>query len=106
MNKKLIHILIANKDDKTRERVVKIEQYWSTIDKSNRKRKTNSTYLKAFVLSSEQLVLCQRLRFHAGLLTYVILHNIEASSGLLVDIQNATERDAPGLKTKILVSLR
>ena len=62
----------------------------------------NSPYLKAFILSSEQLVLCERLQFHAGLISYVLLHNIEASSGLLQEIHERKNQRDPSLE--ILVS--
>ena len=55
----------------------------------------NSPYLKAFILSSEQLALCERLQFHAGLISYVLLHNIEASSGLLQEIYEGNNQSDP-----------
>lgn len=69
-----------------RERVSEIEQFWSPSDEENTFEKP-SPYLTAFILSSEQLVLCQRMQFHAGLISYVLLHIIEASSGLLQENQ-------------------
>ena len=86
-----------------RERVSEIEQFWSSSDEENTFDKS-SPYLNAFVLSSEQLVLCHRMHFHAGLLSYVLLHNIEASSGLLQEHQTNKQENIHETKLAILVS--
>ena len=86
-----------------RERVSEIEQFWSSSDEENTFDKS-SPYLSAFILSSEQLVLCQKLHFHAGLISYVLLHNIEASSGLLQEQQTDEQENIQETKLAILVS--
>ena len=86
-----------------RQRALEIEQFWSTSHEDNTAY-FPSTYSKAFILSSEQLVVCQRLRFQAGLLAYVVLHCIEASSGLLVELQNMKRKKVKEIKSWLLVS--
>ena len=61
-----------------RERVSEIETYWTASENENGPGDLQPTYLEAFALSSEQLVLSQKLEFQAGIECYVILHNIEA----------------------------
>ena len=70
-----------------RERVSEIETYWTASENENGSGDIQPTYLQAFALSAEQLVLSLKLDFQAGIICYVILHNIEASSGLLEEIQ-------------------
>ena len=88
-----------------RERVSEIETYWTASENENGPRDLQPTYLEAFALSSEQLVLSQKLEFQAGIECYVILHNIEASSGLLEEIQKAKNNDFTTDMLKIVVSL-
>ena len=97
------NIFLSYKDDNIRERVSEIEQFWSKLQDEN-KSDEHSPYLTAFILSAEQLVLCQRLRLHAGLISYVILHNIEASSGLLQEINFGEDEIFGEIKQSILVS--
>ena len=82
--------------------MLEIEQYWSTSQEEI-ESDISSTYLSPFVLSSEQLVLCQKVNFHAGIIAYVLLHNIEAASGLLVEIQSHQIDSIDVVKEKILV---
>ena len=70
-----------------RKRVLEIEQFWSTSQEEV-ESDISSTYLRPFILSAEQVVLCQRVNFQPGIIAYVLLHNIEATSGLLVEIKN------------------
>ena len=93
------------KDDKMRERVSEIETYWTASENENGPRDLQPTYLEAFALSAEQLVLSQKLKFQAGVICYVMLHNIEASSGLLEEIQKAKNNDFTNDMLKIVVSL-
>ena len=88
-----------------RERVSEIETYWTASENENGPGDLQPTYLEAFALSSEQLVLSQKLEFQAGIECYVILHNIEASSGLLEEIQKAKYNDVTNDMLKIVVSL-
>ena len=88
-----------------RERVSEIERYWTASENENGPEDLQPTYLEAFVLASEQLVLSQKLEFQAGIECYVILHNVEASSGLLEEIQKATNKDFTKDMRKIVVSL-
>ena len=88
-----------------RERVSEIETYWTASENENGPGDLQPTYLQAFVLSAEQLVLSQKLEFQAGIECYVILHNVEASSGLLEEIQKATNKDFTKDMRKIVVSL-
>ena len=93
------------KDDKMRERVSEIETYWTASENENGPGDLQPTYLQAFVLSAEQLVLSQKLDFQAGIICYVILHNIEASSGLLEEIQRTQNNDFTNDMRNIVVSL-
>ena len=86
-----------------RKRIYEIEQYWSTYDVENG-TDTPSAFLTAFSLSSEQLVLCQRLNFNPGIITYIILHNVEASSGVLADLQNEDQANTKEVETMVLVN--
>ena len=88
-----------------RERVSEIETYWTASENENGPGDLQPTYLEAFALSAEQLVLSQKLEFQAGIECYVILHNIEASSGLLEEIQTAKNKDFTNDMLKIVVSL-
>ena len=88
-----------------RERVSEIETYWTASEIENGPGDLQPTYLEAFALSAEQLVLSQKLDFQAGIICYVILHNIEASSGLLEEIQKAKNNDFTTDMLKIVVSL-
>ena len=82
---------------------MEIEKFWSTSpDESASNNQT--PYLTAFMLSCEQLVLCQRLRFHAGLVSYVTLHNIEAASGLLQEIYCDEHDELSEIEQSISVS--
>ena len=88
-----------------RERVSEIETYWTASENENGPGDLQPTYLQAFVLSAEQLVLSQKLDFQAGIICYVILHNIEASSGLLEEIQRTQNNDFTNDMRNIVVSL-
>ena len=88
-----------------RERVSEIETYWTASENENGPRDLQPTYLEAFALSAEQLVLSQKLKFQAGVVCYVMLHNIEASSGLLEEIQKAKNIDFTNDMLTIVVSL-
>ena len=88
-----------------RERVSEIETYWTASENENGPGHLQPTYLEAFVLSAEQLVLSQKLDFQAGIICYIILHNIEASSGLLEEIQKTKNNDFVNDMGKIVVSL-
>ena len=81
-------------DDKTRQRILEIEQWWNSSSHDKDELKSDGTieevdsmpsYAEAFRLSSEQLVLCQKLDLQAGILAYIGLHCIEAASGILVE---------------------
>ena len=85
-----------------RERALEIEQFWSTLHDDNRCHGP-STYQNAFIFASEQLRVCQRLQFHAGLLSYVTLHCIEASSGMLVELQRAETNREENMESLLLV---
>ena len=88
-----------------RERVSEIERYWTASENENGSEDLQPTLLEAFALSSEQLVLSQKLDFQAGIICYVILHNIEASSGLLEEIQKTQNNDFTNDMRNIVVSL-
>ena len=85
-----------------RERALELEQFWSTLHDDNRCHGP-ATYQKAFVFASEQLCLCQRLQFHAGLLSYVTLHCIEASSGMLVELRQMEPKREDEMESLLLV---
>ena len=91
------------KDNKMRQRAMEIERFWSTSLEDN-STYFPSTYSKAFILSSEQLVVCQKLMFQAGLLAYVALHCIEALSGLLVELQSMRRKKVMKIKEWLVVS--
>ena len=82
--------------------MLEIEEFWSTSQEEV-ESDISSTYLWPFILSSEQLVLCQKVNFHAGIMAYVLLHNIEAASGLLEEIQNHQIDSAVDVNSKIKV---
>ena len=85
-----------------RQRAWDIEQFWSTLHDDNRCHGP-ATYTDAFISASEQLCVCQRLKFQAGLLSYVALHCVEASSGLLVELQQMKPKRQKEVEPLLLV---
>ena len=59
-------------DDSMRVKILEIEQVWSQLDVKD--------FQKALELAKQQYTLAKRLNMHAGILSYVAIHVIEAAS--------------------------